>query len=55
LPSGNQSLSLTANTESFNASANLIQHLKKHGFNPTDPDANKRVEAAEKKWYSQLI
>ena len=43
---------LPGDAENFNTSANLIQHTINNGWNPTDPDADRRMEAAEKKLYS---
>jgi hypothetical protein len=38
--------------ENFNTSANLVQHTINNGWNPTDPDVDRRMKAAEKKLYS---
>jgi hypothetical protein len=39
--------------ETFSAPANLIKHIKRYGWNPTDADVDRRLEAAERKLYSQ--
>ena len=42
-------------SERFTTSADLIQHTIKNGFNPTDPDVDRRLKAAKEKLYSQSI
>ena len=41
--------------ESFTAPANLIKHIKRYGWNPTDPDVGRRLEAAQQKLYGKSI
>jgi hypothetical protein len=43
---------LPGDSESFNASAKVIEHLKENGFNPTDDDVSRRIKIAEDKIYS---
>jgi hypothetical protein len=41
--------------ETFTAPANLIKHIKRYGWNPNDPDVDRRLEAAERKLYGQSL
>lgn len=47
-----QRMYFPGDVENFNTSANLLQQTIKNGWNPTDPDVDRRMEAAQKKLYS---
>ncbi len=36
-------------SETFTASVDVVKHLQKEGFNPTDADVERRVKAAQEK------